>query len=134
MKVSEDLPPVARIVLPVHYLAMAGLGFWSACLFLGGPFGFVPAQAALLREARGWGAARGFRPGVFGRIWHGAAAHWTQDGFSQAALTRKGLYDPPSVSSLAFLKNLSLIKIIVHEVTEKPTRINSTTFTTGPAS
>lgn len=33
----------------------------------------------------------------------GAAVAWTQDGFSQAALARKGLYEAPSVSSLAFL-------------------------------
>ena len=52
----ESSSSTVQIIATVHQAAMLSLAFLAAILVFGGPFGLVPAEAALLAEIRTWRA------------------------------------------------------------------------------
>jgi hypothetical protein len=78
-------------VTALHRAVLMSLGFICAALLLGGPFGVIPAEAALLAEARHWRDDGAVRPGSFGRVWRGAVEAWRSALPGGAVLLAVGL-------------------------------------------
>jgi hypothetical protein len=65
-------------VTALHHAVLMSIAFVCTSVALGGPLGVLPAEAALLAEARRWRDDGAPQPGSFARIWTGSTKTWWQ--------------------------------------------------------
>jgi hypothetical protein len=65
-----------KTITSLHQAALLGLAFFGATILYGGPFGVLPAEAALLAEIRAWRATGVPLPGAFARLFRRARTYW----------------------------------------------------------
>lgn len=79
-----------HLIVRVHHCVMCSLGFWTAFVLFGGPFGLAPAQAALLEEIVPQNGTGALRPAAYLRIVRRGAELWRRNLFAGIMLSATG--------------------------------------------